>query len=271
MDSSRAARAAVRFDQVSKTYTTNDGQLQAISEVNLDILAGSFVALLGPSGCGKSTLLLMTSGILPITSGSIFVGDDRVTKPRVDVGFAFQQDLLLEWRNVLDNVLLQAEMRGLRRADHLARARELLGLVALNDFEQRFPAELSGGMRQRVALVRALVMDLPLLLLDEPFGALDAFTRDQLNVDFQHLWWSKRPTVLFVTHSISEAVFLSDKVVVMTPRPAQIESVMDIDLSRPRRLEVRGSPEFGAYTTRLREIFLSRGVLREPDYNAVPR
>ena len=259
--------APVRFEHVSKRYVTDDGHLQAISELNLNVSAGSFVALLGPSGCGKSTLLLLTSGILPVTSGDVFVGAQRVDRPRTDVGFAFQQDLLLEWRNVLDNVLLQAEMRGLRKKDFVDRARELIRLVGLDEFEHRLPSELSGGMRQRAALVRALVMDLPLLLLDEPFGALDAFTRDQLNVDFQHLWSSSRPTVLFVTHSISEAVFLADKVVVMTPRPARIESVIDIDLPRPRRLESRGSPEFGAYTTHLREIFLRYGVLREPEYS----
>jgi len=264
-----ARRTSVRLVNVSKRYAVEDGELLAIDEVSLEIAAGSFVSILGPSGCGKSTLLLLTAGILPATRGSIFIGEEMVTRPRTDVGFAFQQDVLLEWRRVIDNVLLPAEMRGLRRRDYVERARALLGLVGLGDFERCYPAELSGGMRQRAALVRALVMHLPLLLLDEPFGALDAFTRDQLTVDFQHLWWSLQPTVLFVTHSISEAVFLADKVVVMTPRPGQVGAVIDIDLPRPRRLDLRASREFGAYTTRLREIFFRYGVLHEPDYGAI--
>jgi NitT/TauT family transport system ATP-binding protein len=262
-------RTSVRLVDVSKRYAVEGGELHAIDEVSLEIAAASFVSILGPSGCGKSTLLLLTAGILPATRGSIFIGEDRVTRPRTDVGFAFQQDVLLEWRRVIDNVLLQAEMRGLRRRDYVGKARELLRLVGLGDFERSYPAELSGGMRQRAALVRALVMDLPLLLLDEPFGALDAFTRDQLTVDFQQLWWALRPTVLFVTHSISEAVFLADQVVVMTPRPGRVGAVIDIDLPRPRRLDVRASSEFGAYTSRLREIFFRYGVLHEPDYGVI--
>jgi NitT/TauT family transport system ATP-binding protein len=261
----RAGR--VRFESVAKVYATSDGGLQALEGVDLDIEPGSIVSILGPSGCGKSTLLLLTAGLLPVTSGVITVNGERVTRPRTDVGVAFQQDLLLEWRNVLGNVLLPAEMRGLRRQDYEQHARELLDLVGLTGFETRHPAQLSGGMRQRVALVRALVMNLPILLLDEPFGALDAFTRDQLNVDFQHLWWTSRPTVLFVTHSIAEAVFLGDRVVVMTPRPARIELVVDIDLPRPRRLDVRASEEFIRYTKQLRDIFLKDGILREPDYD----
>src|SRR5688500_8869315 len=258
--------AAVQLQAVAKVYPTADGGLLALESVNLDVRPGSIVSILGPSGCGKSTLLLMTAGLIPATSGTITVNDERVTKPRTDVGFAFQQDLLLDWRDVLGNVLLQAEMRGLRRRDHEQRARELLSLVGLTGFEDRHPAELSGGMRQRVALVRALVMKLPILLLDEPFGALDAFTRDQLNVDFQRLWWTSRPTVLFVTHSVAEAGCLGDQVVVRTPRPAKIELIQDIDLPRPRRLDVRASDEFIGYTKQLRDIFLKDGILREPDY-----
>ena len=264
-----ARRGSIRFVSVSKHYAVENGLLVAIDEIGLEVSAGSLVSIIGPSGCGKSTLLLLTAGILPVTSGSILIGDERVTRPRTDVGFAFQQDMLLEWRSVIDNVLLQAEMRGLRRNDYVAKAHELLHLVGLGDFERSYPAELSGGMRQRVALVRALVMDLPLLLLDEPFGALDAFTRDQLTLDFQHLWWSLRPTVLFVTHSISEAVFLADKVVVMTPRPGRVATVIDIDLPRPRRMDMRASPGFGAYTIRLREIFFEHGVLHEPEYETI--
>ncbi len=261
------ADGTLRFDNVSKTYPTNDGGLQAINNINLAIEPGTFASILGPSGCGKSTLLLLAAGVLPLTNGRITIGSETVSGPRTDIGFAFQQDLLLEWRTVLDNVLLQAELRGQPKRSIMQKALDLLSMVGLQGFEKSYPAELSGGMRQRVALVRALVMNLPILLLDEPFGALDAFTRDQLNADFQHLWWNLRPTVLFVTHSIGEAVFLGDQVIVMTPRPARIELVQQIDLPRPRRLAVRDSEQYGHYTEKLRHIFLKDGVLKEPEYN----
>lgn len=264
MAAGRAAR--ILWDGVGKIYETDDGYVRALDAVSLDIEPGSLVVLLGPSGCGKSTILRLTAGLIPATSGRITIDGELVKKPRTDIGFVFQQDLLLEWRNALDNVLLPAQMRGLRPRDYRDRADELLELVGLTGFEKAFPAELSGGMRQRVALVRALLMDLPALLLDEPFGALDALTRDQLNVDFQHLWYTTRPTVVFVTHSITEAVLQADRIVVLTSRPAMVRKIVDVELPRPRRLAVRESASFNKYVKDLREIFLEFGVLSEPDY-----
>jgi NitT/TauT family transport system ATP-binding protein len=260
----RAAR--ILWDEVGKIYKTDDGHVRALDEVSLDIEPGSLVALLGPSGCGKSTILRLTAGLMPATSGRITIDGEHVKKPRTDIGFVFQQDLLLEWRTALDNVLLQAQMRGLRQRDYRDRADELLELVGLTGFKEAYPAELSGGMRQRVALVRALLMDLPALLLDEPFGALDALTRDQLNVDFQHLWYTTRPTVVFVTHSITEAVLQADRIVVLTSRPAKVRKIVQVDLPRPRRLAMRETASFNKYVGDLREIFLEFGVLSEPDY-----
>jgi NitT/TauT family transport system ATP-binding protein len=263
----RVERAVgVRYEAVAKTYPGTDSDVVALADVSFEVSPGEFVALLGPSGCGKSTLLLLTAGLIRPTSGAISVGSDMVTRPRSDVGVAFQQDLLLEWRTVIDNVLLQPELRGLRKSDYRPDAEAILEKVGLEAFRHRYPSELSGGMRQRAALSRALVMRFPLLLLDEPFGALDSLTRDQINVDFQHLWWTRRPTVIFVTHSVTEAVFLADKVVVMTPRPARVQTIIPIDIPRPRRVADRDSEEFGRYTRELRRIFLAHGVLTEPEY-----
>src|SRR5262245_54396279 len=191
---------------------------------------GEFVSVVGPSGCGKSTLLLMVAGLIRITSGTITIGDIQVTKPYTDLGIVFQEPVLLDWRKVLGNVLIQAEIRkGMDKKRLRARAQELLDLVGLNGFEDRYPFELSGGMRQRVSICRALLHDPPLLLMDEPFGALDALTRDQLNLDLQSIWLGSEKTVMFVTHSISEAVFLSDRVAVFSPRPGRVVEMLDID------------------------------------------
>ncbi|HEY7193281.1 MAG TPA: ABC transporter ATP-binding protein [Gemmatimonadales bacterium] len=255
----------VRFAGVRKVYAPHGDELEAISRVDLEIPAGSFVSVVGPSGCGKSTLMLMLAGLIERTEGEIHIGSELVTGPRADVGMVFQSDTLLEWRTALDNILLQAEMRRLKRKDYTDRAHQLLDLVGLAGFEHKYPRELSGGMRQRVSVARALLMELPVLLLDEPFGALDALTRDQLVVDFQHMWARARPTVLFVTHSIDEAVFQSDYVVVMSPRPGRIARVIEIKLARPRRLALRSSDAYGCYVKEVREMFLDFGVLREHD------
>jgi NitT/TauT family transport system ATP-binding protein len=255
----------VRFAGVRKVYAPHGDELEAVSRVDLDIPAGSFVSVVGPSGCGKSTLMLMLAGLLERTEGKIYIGSELVTGPRADVGMVFQSDALLEWRTALNNILLQAEMRRLKRKDYMDRARQLLDLVGLAGFEHKYPHELSGGMRQRVSVARALLMELPVLLLDEPFGALDALTRDQLVVDFQHMWARARPTVLFDTHSIDEAVFQSDCVVVMSPRPGRIARVIEIELPRPRRLALRLSDAYDRYVEEVREMFLDFGVLREHD------
>ncbi len=253
----------LHIDHVSKTYKARDGDIFAVDDVSVDVPEGGFVSLLGPSGCGKSTLLLMTAGLISRDAGTIAIDGTRVEKPYTDLGIVFQEANLLDWRNVLKNLMIQAEIRKLDRTKSERRARELLKMVDLVGYEKRYPYELSGGMRQRVAICRALLHDPDLLLMDEPFGALDALTRDQLNLDLQDLWMQSGKTVLFVTHSITEAVFLSETVIVMTPRPGRIGATIDIDLPRPRNLSMRETPEFGAYAREIRGLFEEWGVLRQ--------
>jgi NitT/TauT family transport system ATP-binding protein len=248
---------------VSKTYEGTGEPVEAVSTVDLSLREGEFVALVGPSGCGKSTLLLMLAGLIGTSSGRITVGDTTVDGPFTDLGIVFQDHVLLEWRTALRNVMLQPEVRKLPKAEMRARARQLLEWVGLTGFEDRRPYELSGGMRPRVALARALVHRPELLLMDEPFGALDALTRDQLNLDLQDLWMRSRTTVLFVTHSIDEAVFLADRVVVMSPRPSRIYTEVEIDLPRPRTIAARQHPAFAEYTSEIRTAFTELGVLHE--------
>jgi NitT/TauT family transport system ATP-binding protein len=258
------ARPFVEIDGVTKVYPIRGGYLHALDEVSLTIREHEFVSIVGPSGCGKSTLLLITSGLIPASTGTIAVGGKAVgARPYTDVGIVFQRDVLLDWRSAESNILLQYEIRGLDKAAGRQRAQELLRLVGLDGFGERYPAELSGGMRQRVAICRALVHDAPLLLMDEPFGALDALTREQMSTDLERIWERERKTVLFVTHSIPEAVFLSDRVVVMSPRPGRIERIIDINLPRPRRLADRESPAFAEPNREIREIFQATGVLRD--------
>ena len=219
--------------------------MHAFGPLDLRIEAGSFVALLGPSGCGKSTLLLMIAGLLAGSDGEIRLAGRTVAGPQTEIGIVFQSHVLVDWRDVLGNVLLQIDLRGLPRVDYLERAQELLRSVGLEAFAARRPYELSGGMQQRTAFCRALVHDPPLVLMDEPLGALDAMTREQLRADLERLWLRTGKTVILVTHSIEEAVQLADKVVVISPRPGRIVREIAIDLPRPRDLavcETRGLP-----------------------------
>ena len=255
-------RILIDIDGVGKTFTGQDGEeIVALLGTDLKIGRGEFVSIVGPSGCGKSTLLSLVAGLLEISQGEIRIDGQTVEGPYTDLGFAFQSDLLLDWRTVLGNVLLQCDMRGLPATSHEARARALLSSVGLAGFEDKRPFELSGGMRQRVALCRALLLDPPLLLMDEPFGALDALTREQMQVDLLAMWQETQKTVLFVTHSISEAVFLSDRVIVMSPRPGKVLDTIDIDLSRPRSLGIRDEAAFGAIVRRVRLLFQEMGVI----------
>ncbi|HZU04913.1 MAG TPA: ABC transporter ATP-binding protein [Chloroflexota bacterium] len=256
------ATPLVRVVEATKIYPTRDGLLCALDRVSLDLRRGEFLAIVGPSGCGKSTLLLLIAGLIPLTSGRIYIDGVPVDRPYTELGIVFQDAVLFEWRRVLDNLMLPIEIRGLDRRRYRARAEELLALVGLEGFARKYPHELSGGMRQRVALCRALIHDPPLLLMDEPFGALDALTRDQLNLDLQSLWQQQRKTVLFITHSIEEAVFLADRVAVMSPRPGRIEAMLDIELPRPRTFDLRETPAFGRYTREIRRCFEAQGVLQ---------
>jgi NitT/TauT family transport system ATP-binding protein len=255
---------SVEIAGVTKHYrTARSGSVHALDEVSLSFGSGEFVSIVGPSGCGKSTLLMLVSGLIPISSGSIRVGSKAVNGPVREAGIVFQRDVLLDWRSVLSNVMLPVEIRGLDPKSHLEKARNLLRSVGLDGFEEKYPSELSGGMRQRVAICRALVQSPGLLLMDEPFGALDALTREQMNLDLQRMWLRDRNTVLFITHSIEEAIFLSDRVVVMSARPGRITEVLDIDLSRPRGAQTRSDRKFVEYIERVRRRFLAQGILSE--------
>jgi NitT/TauT family transport system ATP-binding protein len=234
----------------------------ALDGIDLDIREGEFVSILGPSGCGKSTLLQCIGGLTPVTSGSLTLEGREITEPPLDAGFVFQQDLLLDWRSVVANVLLPAEFRGYRTTEWQERARSLLATIGLQGAEGRYPWELSGGMRQRVAICRGLLLDPKLLLMDEPFGALDAITRDELNLELERIWERTSKTVLLITHSISEAIFLSDRVLVMDKNPGRIAEVIQIDLPRPRSLDIRETAPFVAYQRRLRSIFESLGIMK---------
>jgi len=256
---------AVRLAAIGKVFGSAGGDVVALDGVDLEVAERQFVAILGPSGCGKSTLLMITAGLIPPSVGSVTVGNVRVTKPLTDVGIVFQRDLLFDWRTVVGNVLLQAEIRRLDPAQARAKAMALLKQVGLEGFENSHTWELSGGMRQRVAICRALVHECSLLLLDEPFGALDALTRDQMNLDLQRIWATDKRTAILVTHSIAEALFLADRVVIMSPRPGRIVSDMTIDLPRPRTLEMRDSVEFSRYQREVRKTMERLGVLREED------
>ncbi|HEV3011362.1 MAG TPA: ABC transporter ATP-binding protein [Burkholderiales bacterium] len=250
----------IRLRGVGKTYDTQDGAVAACADVTLEVARSEFVAIVGPSGCGKTTILKMVAGLVPYTSGEITVGGKRVERPQTDVGIVFQESILLDWRDVLSNVMLQIDIRRMDRAAYELVARHLLRSTGLEGFEHKKPYELSGGMRQRVSICRALVHDPPLLLMDEPFGALDALTREQISMDIQRVWMEKRKTAIHITHSIPEAVLLADRVVVMGPRPGRIVEILEIDLPRPRRLD-RLPPRFNDYAGRIREIFKASGVL----------
>jgi NitT/TauT family transport system ATP-binding protein len=254
------AEPYIRLQNIDKIYQTRDDPITAVLDVSFDIQQSEFIAIVGPSGCGKTTILKMLAGLVPYTAGVITIGGRQVDRPQTDLGIIFQDSVLLDWRNVLANVLLQIEIRGMDRSVYEPKAMELLKAVGLDGFENKNPFELSGGMKQRVSICRALVHDPPLLLMDEPFGALDALTREQISMDIQHLWMEERKTALLITHSIPEAVLLADKVIVMSPRPGQIVEIFDIDLSRPRRLD-NLPPKYDEYTGEIRKIFQAKGVL----------
>ncbi len=246
---------------VTKTYQAKDGPVESLKPLDFGIRRGEFVSVVGPSGCGKSTLLKMVAGLLPITSGTLTLAGKPIVGPQKDVGIVFQSAVLLAWRTVLDNILLQAEMRHLPMAAARTRAAELIAMAGLKGFEGKYPWQLSGGMQQRASICRALLHDPSVLLMDEPFGALDAMTREKMNLELRRIWSESKKTVMLITHSIPEAIFLCDRVIVMSERPGSIAAVYDIDLPAERSLDLMGSPAFAAYAKTVRAHFFSQGIL----------
>ncbi|AOS63417.1 NitT/TauT family transport system ATP-binding protein [Actinoalloteichus hymeniacidonis] len=254
-DRPHGSGSAVDLLDVAVRFRTKKRDVTALQEVSLQVAPEEFVAIVGPSGCGKSTLLKLVSGLLQPSSGDVRLLGDPVSKPRRDVGYVFQRAALLEWRSVRRNIALQAEMRKMPTAEAAARVDELIAMTGLRGFEDAYPHELSGGMQQRVSLCRALLHRPPVLLMDEPFGALDALTREQMNVELRRIRQETRTTVLLVTHSIAEAVYLADRVVVMTARPGTVAEIIDVDLPTERDYaETLTHPEFARASGRIREL-----------------
>jgi NitT/TauT family transport system ATP-binding protein len=246
----------VTLAAVSKIFRTRRGDIHAVEEVTLAIRRNEFVCLLGPSGCGKSTILSLIAGLAQPSAGTVTISDQSIEVARQNhrIGLVFQDAVLLPWRTVSENVSLPLEVLKLPSRERQARIKSALALVGLASFERRFPHELSGGMRQRLGIARALSFDPQVLLMDEPFGALDAITRDNMSIELLHIWEKQHKTVVFVTHSITEAVYLSDRIVVMTQRPGRIAAVVENSLPRPRSLQIRDSGEFMALCRQLRNL-----------------
>jgi NitT/TauT family transport system ATP-binding protein len=253
----------LEIGHVGKVYGSAQGAVTALADIDLVARDGEFISVLGPSGCGKSTLLKCIAGLEAVSAGTIKIKGRPLAGPPDDLGVVFQRDILLDWRTILDNVLITAEFLKRPREGYRERAAQLLHRFGLEGYEDRHPWELSGGMRQRVAICRALLCDPGLLLMDEPFGALDAMTRDDLNVELTRIWQGSNKTVVFITHSITEAVYLADRVVMMARNPGRIVETIDIDLPRPRALGLRETPEFGRYTAHIRHLFAGLGLLKE--------
>ena len=250
----------IRLLGVEKRYAGPEGTVVAVDRTDLDIRGGEFLALVGPSGCGKTTILRMISGLTEPTAGEIRVGErnlwhgsQRDSVAVQEMGVVFQDANLFPWFSVEDNVALPLRLRGIERAQRLRKAAELCQLVGISGFEKAWPRQLSGGMRQRAAIARALSYDPRVLLMDEPFGALDAITRDQLNLELQRIWLAERCTIVFVTHSIAEAVFLGDRVLLLSPRPGKIDTSLEVPFERPRRTQIQALPEFQQLVQRLRD------------------
>jgi NitT/TauT family transport system ATP-binding protein len=253
----RASEGApiIEVAQLEKVFVTvRNERIHALNDISLTVREGEFVTVVGPSGCGKTTLLKILAGLTLPSAGAVRVAGTAVAAPRRDIGVVFQNPVLLPWRTVMENVLLPAEVQSIPLTRARARAGELLKMVGLADFADKYPMELSGGMQQRAAISRALVSDPRLLLMDEPFGALDAMTREQMNLDLLRIWQESAKTVLLITHSIPEAVFLGDRVAVMTPRPGRIARIIDVAIPRPRSLDTMGDPAFGRLTGEIRKL-----------------
>jgi len=245
----------IHIQGLSKSF----GDVLALREIDCSIAQGSFVSIVGPSGCGKSTLLRILAGLLDYSEGNVMLDGEPIRGTRGDIGFVFQNSILLPWRSILENVMLPAEVLGLDMKAARERAMHLLHMVRLDGFEDKLPRQLSGGMQQRASIARALLHDPKILLMDEPFGALDALTRERMNLELQRIWAESGKTVILITHSIPEAIFLGDTVFVMTPRPGAIERVIRVDLERPRTMHAMSDPQFGRIADEIRELFSHTG------------
>jgi NitT/TauT family transport system ATP-binding protein len=252
----------ITISKLSKAFGEGTGKrFQALKNIDVAIAAGEFISVVGASGCGKSTLMLMVAGLLEGSTGEITVAGRAVREPVTDVGIAFQDHLLLDFRTAFDNVMLHADIRKIDRDKLATRANELFAQLRLEHAMNKYPRQLSGGMRQRVSLIRTLVHDPSVILMDEPFGALDALTRLQVRTDLETLWLRRRPTVVFITHSVEEAVGLSDRILVMSPGPGEVIDDIRVDLPRPRPIVLGDAAEFGAYVDRIHRHFERMGVL----------
>jgi NitT/TauT family transport system ATP-binding protein len=267
----RQRGTSIEIDGVAKIFNPETDPFQALTEISLTVAPGEFVSVVGPSGCGKSTLMLLTAGLLSPTTGEIRVADKRLDSPLTDVGIVFQDDLLLEFRTAENNVLLQGQVRKLPMDNIKARTGQLMNQLGVAEAADKYPKQLSGGMRQRVAIARALVHDPSVLLMDEPFGALDALTRLQVRHDLEQLWMRERPTVLFITHSVEEAVGLSDRVIVFSPSPGRIVEEVVVDLPRPRPLALGETAELAERADGIYKTFEEMGVLSEDDIPGAQR
>jgi NitT/TauT family transport system ATP-binding protein len=253
----------IAFEVAWKVFEARSGELTtAVADISLDIAKNEFVCLVGPSGCGKSTLLRLAAGLLLPDRGSVSIGGERVREPRSDTGIVFQSPTLLPWATILDNVLFPAKMMGVASPEIQERAKALLKLVGLEGLERRFPRELSGGMQQRAGICRALIHNPAVLLMDEPFGALDALTREELTIELLRIWTTQPKTILFVTHSIPEAVMLADRVVVMSAHPGRVAEVLRVDLPRPRSFQMESADEFHRCTQRVRQLIFGDRTLQ---------
>lgn len=245
-----------------KIYNTRGGgKTHALADINFTVKKGEFISIVGPSGCGKTTLLNVLAGLISKTEGSASVSGHEVTKPLPEIGMVFQAPTLLPWRTILENVMVPVEVQKLDKKMYLEKAKELLKLAGLDGFEDKFPNELSGGMQQRAGICRALVHSPSVLLMDEPFGALDAMTREYMNLELLRIWKESNQTIALVTHSITEAVFLSDRVIVMSPRPGRIAEIITIDLPRPRTLDMMNSDAAGFFVKKIRQYFNAANVI----------
>jgi NitT/TauT family transport system ATP-binding protein len=252
----------IQLDRIRKIFATREGEVEALRDVTLTIAPGEFVAIVGASGCGKSTLLRMIAGLIQPSSGRVVLNGSPVTAPREDTAMVFQAATLLPWADVLRNVTFPLRLMGKAGKGTEERARALLATAGLAGFEKRLPRELSGGMQQRVAICRALLQEPRVLLMDEPFGALDALTREEMSLELLRIWQGREMAVVFVTHSIPEAVLLADRVVVMSPRPGRVADVITVELPRPRSFDQEGSPAFQAATQRIRGLIYGERLPR---------